>query len=313
MKSSRFILPRSLPPGGTIGIFSPSGAPDAAKVERGIARLTAKGYRCVVADYALGSHEYFSAPDEVRLTSFHAMLRDPAIDMMMMSRGGYGLSRIVHLIDWQAVAVSGKLFCGFSDFTAFNLAALKHCSFITLTGAGVATDFGEAEYLGEWADGHQFMAEHFFNVIGGNEDSVTVESDHPYAPSVIEGSIWGSNLSLLSHAVGTPLMPDIAGGILFVEEIAEEPYAIERMFLQLYHAGVLQTQRAVVLGQFSDCEPSSGRFAYTMAHVVKTLRQLLPCPVLTDLPFGHVAKKLCIPFGADATLTIRQDQYQLAY
>ena len=129
----------------------------------------------------------------------------------------------------------------------------------------------------------------------------------------ISGPIWGSNLSMLTHLVGTPFMPDIDGGIMFVEEIAEQPYAIERMLLQLFHAGILQRQKALLCADFTDCEPAAGRFPYSIAHVVDTLRTLLPFPVLTGLPFGHVAKKLTIPFGADATLAISDNAYTLSY
>ncbi len=313
MKSSRFALPRALPTGGTIGVFSPAGPPDAARVERGVARIEAQGYRCVLADDALGTYEYFSASDEVRLASFHKMLADPSIDMMMMTRGGYGLSRIVHRIDWQAVAQSKKLLCGFSDFTAINLAALSQANYLTFAGPGVATDFGEVSYSGQAADDHAFMEQYFWPAIRGEAIAVEVALMHPYAAQTVEGPIWGSNLSLVTHLIGTPLMPVVEDGILFLEEIAEKPYAVERMLLQLFHAGVLQTQRAIVIGQFSDCEPEPDKFPYSMEYVVRTLRERLACPVLTDLPFGHVARKFTIPFGADAQLVIADGRYTLYY
>lgn len=313
MISSRFTLPRALPVGGTIGVFSPAGPPNAERVNRGITRLEGAGYRCVLADAAIGAHEYFSATDEVRLASFHQMLADPAIDMMMMTRGGYGLSRLIHHIDWQAVAQSGKLLCGFSDFTAINLAALAKCGFVTLAGPGVATDFGDESYDGEVAEQHTFMERHFWPLAHGQLMRVEVNAEHRYAAQTIDGPLWGSNLSLLAHLVGTPFMPNVAGGILFLEEIDEKPYAVERMMLQLFHAGILQTQRAILIGDFSDCDPESGRFPYTMEYVLRTLRELVDCPVLTGLPFGHVARKLSIPFGADATLAIADQRYTLRF
>jgi len=313
MKSSRFSLPRLPPAGGTIGVFSPAGPPAAARVERGIARLESHGYRCVVASDAIANHEYFSAPDDVRLASFHSMLADPAIDMMMMTRGGYGISRIVHRIDWDAVAKSGKLLCGFSDFTVLNLAAVSKAGLVTLAGPGVATDFGEESYDGGIADDHAFMEAHFWPLIQGGAISVEVTADHEYPAQQIEAPLWGSNLSLLCHMVGTPFMPDISGGILFLEEIDEKPYAVERMILQLFHAGILQEQRAILVGDFSDCDPEIDRFPYSMDHVVRTLRRMVGCPVLTELPFGHVARKLTIPFGADATLTLADQRYTLSY
>jgi muramoyltetrapeptide carboxypeptidase len=313
MRSSRFRTPRPLPSGGTIGIFSPAGAPDPARVARGVAAIEARGYGCVVADDAIGSFEYFSAPDDVRLASFHALLARPDVDMLMMSRGGYGLSRIVHRIDWHAVAAANKTLCGFSDFTAINLAALSQSNLITIAGAGVATDFGDADPTPAIAADHAFMEAHFWPVVRGEADSVTVECDHPYATQTIAGPIWGSNLSLLCDLGGSRFIPDMAGGILFIEEIGEKPYTIERMFWQLFHAGILTRQRAVVLGDFTDSAPAIDRYPYDLAHVVKTLRALLPVPVLTDLPFGHVARKLALPYGADAVLDVRAGSYTLSY
>jgi muramoyltetrapeptide carboxypeptidase len=283
---------------------------------RGVARLESLGYRCVLAPHATDKHEYFSAPDAVRLADFNALLADPSIDMMMMSRGGYGLSRIVHRIDWPHVAASGKLLCGFSDFTAINLAALSQGSFVTIAGPGVATDFADDDE--KTVDAHAFMEAYFWPVargdsLGGALTTCTVDVDHPYAPQRIEGPIWGSNLSLLCDLGGSRFIPNIDGGILFIEEIGERPYTIERMFFQLYHAGILARQSAIVLGDFTECEPSADRFPYDMNYVVNTLRKLLPIPVLTALPFGHVAKKLSIPYGADARLDIADARYTLSF
>jgi muramoyltetrapeptide carboxypeptidase len=313
MRSSRLTQPRALQLGGKIGIFSPAGPPAPERVKYGIAALEAKGFRCQVADDAIGAYEYFSAPDAVRLQSFNKMLADPTIDMMMMTRGGYGLSRIVHRIDWEAVRRAGKILCGFSDFTAINLAAVARGNFITFAGPGAATDFGEAAYEGTAAVEHNFMEAHFWPVIHGEEISVDVESPHTYAAQQITGPIWGSNLSLLSHLVGTPFLPKIEGGILFLEEIGERPYAVERMILQLYHCGLLAKQQAILIGEFTDCKPEETRFPYSMEHVVNTLRRIVDCPVLEHFPFGHVARKLTIPFGADATLSIHESRYRVQY
>ncbi|MCE2724637.1 MAG: LD-carboxypeptidase [Burkholderiales bacterium] len=313
MKSSRYAIPRPLPRGAIIGVFSPAGPPVAERVQRGVSRIEALGYRCLLADDALGAYEYFSAPDDLRLASFNKLLADPKVDAMMMTRGGYGISRIVHRIDWEAVAKSGKVLCGFSDFTAINLAAIAKGNYVTLAGSGVATDFGDEIYEGQLADDHTFMEQHFWPILLGEPVEVDVALAHRYIAQTINGPIWGSNLSLVSDLVGTPFMPNIAGGILFLEEIGERPYAAERMIWQLFHAGILQKQCAILVGDFNDCEPEANRFPYSMSHVVNTLRGIVDCPVLTNFPFGHIARKLTIPFGADATLTIADGRYSVSF
>jgi muramoyltetrapeptide carboxypeptidase len=98
-----------------------------------------------------------------------------------------------------------------------------------------------------------------------------------------------------------------------LEEIGERPYAVERMILQLYHCGLLSKQQAILIGEFTDCKPEETRFPYSMEHVVNTLRRIVDCPVLEHFPFGHVARKLTIPFGADATLSIHESRYRVQY
>ena len=276
--------------------------------------LAARGFRVINATDTDKQWRYFAGTDEERLASFHTMLADPSIDAMMMVRGGYGWSRLLHRIDWNTVAASRKTFVGFSDFTAFNLAALALSNLITFAGPGAAIDFGGAEDSPETQADHAFMDAHCWPALAGEPVSAGPFNDSfTYRPRTISGPLWGSNLSLLTHLVGTPYLPNIDGGILFLEEIGEAPYAIERMLMQLFHAGILQKQKALILADFSDCTPEPDRFPYAMEHIVETMRELLPIPVLTGLPFGHVAKKLTLPYGAVATLSIAPGAFMLNY
>ena len=272
-----------------------------------MARLGAAGHRVVVPGQARAQWRYFAGTDEERLQGLHQLLDDPAIDILLAARGGYGITRILPGIDWARVGASGKVFSGFSDFTAFNCAALAQGGLATLHGPMLAIDFGDGEP-------DEFMRRHFEATLWGPEDSVTVDCDHGLPDRAIQGTLWGGNLSMLAHLVGTPYLPGIAGGILYVEEIAEEPYAIERLFLQLHHAGILARQGAILLGDFTDCIPKNpARYPYAMDEVVESLRAIAPCPVLTGLPFGHVARKLTLPFGMKALLALDAGRYTLSW
>lgn len=305
-------MPRPLLPGGTIGLFAPSGVINVARHEKSVAYLQSLGFKIVVAADAAAEYRYFAGTDVQRLASFHQMLADPTIDAMMMIRGGYGWSRLLHRIDWNLVASARKTMVGFSDFTALNLAALAKSRLITFAGPGAAIDFGGAEDAVEVQADHAFMEAHCWPALRGEPvHAGPFDSRHTYPSQTMTGPLWGNNLSLLAHLVGSPYLPANEGGILFLEEIDEQPYAIERMCLQLFHAGILQTQQAIILGDFTNCEPEAGRFPYSMEHVIETLRELLPIPVLTGLPFGHVAKKLTLPFGAPARLTIHEGGFSL--
>jgi muramoyltetrapeptide carboxypeptidase len=301
-------LPRAVPEPATIGVCAPSGRVDEATLAMGMAHLRDLGHRVVVPENTLHTWRYFAGSDEERLAGLHALLDDPAVDLVMAARGGYGLTRLLPRIDWSRVAASGKAFVGFSDFTAFNMAAFACANLVTFHGPMLSIDFGKAEP-------DNFMEQHFWMTLGREAHRIDdIACEHEYGVRRIDGTLWGGNLSLLAHLAGTPYFPAIDGGILYVEEIAEEPYAVERLFMQLYHAGVLSRQRALVLGDFSDCVPTNPiRYPYAMDEVVDTLRQLLPFPVLTELPFGHIARKATLPFGAPGTLSLRDGAYSLRF
>lgn len=311
---STYALPRPLPEGGTIGIVAPSGAVDLDALDRAAARLTERGYRVVVAPEVRETWRYFAGTDQQRAASFNRAAADPDVHMVMAARGGYGWSRILGAIDWGTVRSTRKLYSGFSDFTAFNLAALSQANLVTVHGPTAATDFGGLMGDDEQKADHAYMQDHFWRLLGGNTVVIEVNDAHPHAPQVLEGTLWGGNISLIAHLAGTPYLPFIEGGILFLEEISEEPYAIERMLLQLEYAGVLKRQRAIVLGQFYDCLPKNPlRYPYSLLEVVETLRERLGNPIVTNFPFGHVAEKAALPFGVQATLAINNDGYSLHY
>jgi muramoyltetrapeptide carboxypeptidase len=299
---------RKLPEPATIGVCALSGRVDDQELARGAGYLEDLGHKVVIAPQTEQKWRYFAGTDEERVAGLHALLDDDSIDMVVAARGGYGLSRLLARIDWNRVAESGKIFVGFSDFTAFNMAAYACANLVTFHGPMLTSDFA-AE------DPDTFAQQHFWLALSRASHHVDgIHCDHGYSPRRIEGRLWGGNLALITHLVGTPYFPSIDDGILYVEDISEEPYAIERMFLQLLHAGVLGRQRAILLGDFTHCTPEkTKRYPYSMDEVLEALRSWLPIPVLTGLPFGHVARKLTLPFGADATLSIGGSGYNLRF
>jgi muramoyltetrapeptide carboxypeptidase len=284
-----------------------SGSVDPAHLQEGAARLRELGHEVTVPAAANAAWRYFAGDDEARLRALDEVLSSDA-DVVLFARGGYGLSRILHRIDFSRVAASGKVFCGYSDVTAFSLAALAKANYVTYAGpvlAGVIpNDAATAE----------FVTNEFFDVLTNHSHVYPeCESDLDHGKQHIEGTLWGTNLAMVSHLVGTPFMPSIEDGILLIEDIAESPYRVERMLWQLKHAGILDRQRAIVLGQFTQCEPSPTlRYPYSMPEVIETLREMVACPVLTGFPFGHVAKKTTVPMGARARFAIDGTRYRLS-
>lgn len=291
----------------TIGIVAPSGAVDRAALDRSVSYLERRGHRAVVAPQSYTQWRYFAGQDAARLEALHAMLADPAIDLLMAARGGYGWTRLLDGVDFDLLAASDKTLVGFSDFTAFSLAALACAGCVTFAGPMAAPDFGGATVS-------DFTELNFWPLLGNATHRVELACEQSYPPQTLGGTIWGGNLSLIAHLAGTRFMPQIDGGILVVEDIAEEPYRVERMFYQLHHAGILGRQRALLLGDFENCVPTAiSRYPYTMAEVVETLRGLLPGPVLTGVPFGHVRDKITVPIGGECRVEIGAGRLALEF
>ena len=286
-----------------------SGSVDAERLQRGVARLAEHGVVHDAPAAALEQWQYFAGDDRHRLDALTAALQGAA-DVVLFARGGYGLSRLLAEIDWKAVAASGKVFCGYSDVTAFSLAAFAHERFVTFAGPVTAGEFAQTDDLAA----RDFSEAHFFGLLAASEyNYVPVTSDLDYGHQRIDGTLWGTNLAMITHLVGTPYMPVINDGILVLEDIGEAPYRVERMFWQLKHAGILDRQRAIVLGAFTDCEPAASmRYPYSMVEVLQTLREIAPCPVLTGFQFGHIPGKVTLPIGAPATLLVDGARYTMS-
>lgn len=286
------------------GFYAPSGVVvDEAAVDRATRRLLALGHRVVEDVSSRARHQRFAGDDDERLGAIGRMATRDDVDVAVAIRGGYGLSRLLHRIDFAALAHGRTRWLGHSDFTAFQLAALASTGMVTYSGPMVAYDFG-AETPSD------FTFDHCFAMLGGHEHVVDVELDGPTQQG-LEGVLWGGNLAMVAHLVGTRYLPDVEGGILFLEDVSEHPYRIERMLYQLVHAGILQRQRAVVLGRFTDYTLYPHDDGYDLPIVIAHLRAAIDVPVYTGLAVGHVRDKLTLPVGGRATLDARNGTARL--
>ncbi|MFM9433606.1 muramoyltetrapeptide carboxypeptidase [Janthinobacterium sp. CG_23.3] len=278
-----------------IAIVAPGGAPlDEAAVERGIARLRAQG--CTVHNYYDPKRKFqrFGGTEAGRLAQLNAAAADPDVQVVMALRGSYGISRILPEIDFAAMAASGKLFVGYSDFTAFHMGLMAHTGRASFAGPMFCDDFTRDEPV-------DFTLRQLWDCLAGPEHRVNAAAaGNPRVD--VRGKLWGGNLTMLVHLLGTPYMPEIDGGVLFVEDVNEHPYRVERMLLQLLHAGVIGRQKAVLLGDFSNYRLSAQDNGYDFDAMLDYVRARLPVPVLTGLEFGHVARRVTLPVGAQAHL-----------
>ncbi len=303
-----------------IYIYSPSGAVrDKDAFKRGVVRLQALGHEVELDADALSSHQRFAGDDETRLAAIHRAAASKA-DVALMSRGGYGLTRILPGIHYKKVAKAieqGMLFVGHSDFTAFQCAVLARTGAITWAGPALCEGFGvpgEPDDImcacfddlllgqGEGAGWRQHRDAIASKAGAGGKDAVAAPGKASFSGS--NAKLWGGNLTVLTSLLGTPYFPEIKGGMLFLEDVGEHPYRIERMLTQLLYSGVLARQKAIFLGQFTDFKLVPHDRGFKLQSVVDWLRMQVKVPVLTNLPYGHVATKVLLPVGASVNLTI---------
>jgi muramoyltetrapeptide carboxypeptidase len=288
-------------------LFSPSGVVARAPTLRLAARrLGGLGFQVHIDEAALARHQRFGGTDAVRLAALHRVAA-AAPSVAMATRGGYGLSRLLDGIDWALLAravAQGTRWVGHSDFTALQLALLAHTGAGSWAGPMATDDFGRAD-----ADGgvDEVTAGCFSEAMSGELEAVGFRTEAGFDGLQRRGPLWGGNLSMLCALLGTPHMPRssrVRNGILFLEDVNEHPYRVERMLLQLAQAGVLQSQRAVLLGDFGRVRASPLDRGYRLASAVRELRSRVDVPVITGLPFGHVATKVSLPVGRKVNLLV---------
>jgi muramoyltetrapeptide carboxypeptidase len=284
----------------TIAIIAPSGyAPNQANVTRAVERLQERGWTVKNLVDPNAKYQRFAADDAARLAQIYQAAEDREVDIVLALRGGYGLSRLLDQIDFARLAATKKRFVGFSDFTAFQLGLLAKADAISFAGPMINEDFGGEEL-------HEFSFDHFKQCLTQPDYHFNVAvNGSPISgnPTLqVQGTFWGGNLSILTHLVGTPFMPHIVDGILFIEDVNENPYRIERMILQLHHAGILAQQKALVLGHFTNYSSTDYDNGYGFDAMLAFLRQKLTVPILTGLPFGHCPDKVTLPIGSSVVL-----------
>ncbi|EAZ5300758.1 muramoyltetrapeptide carboxypeptidase [Salmonella enterica] len=274
---------------------------------RGVQRLTDAGHQVENDEVIRRRYQRFAGTDAERLADVNTLASLTSPDTIVMPvRGGYGASRLLDRIDWQALASRQQrdplLICGHSDFTAIQAGLLAQANIITFSGPMLAANFG-AETL------NTFTEQHFWLALRKAQFTVEWQGDGPQCD--VQGTLWGGNLAMLISLIGTPWMPTIDKGILVLEDVNEHPFRVERMLLQLEYAGILNRQSAIVLGSFSGAAPNEYDAGYSLESVYAFLRSRLSVPLITGLDFGHEQRTVTLPIGANATLKNTRQGTQL--
>nr|WP_106182824.1 muramoyltetrapeptide carboxypeptidase [Candidatus Pandoraea novymonadis] len=289
-------------------LIAPSGyAPDLEVAIRGIKVLRRLGFS--VANLAVIERRYLrfagTLSERVDEINYLAKGEHPLPDVILMMRGGYGASQLLEWLDYQGLdrcmnKHGPVMLVGHSDFTALQMALLARAKITTFAGPMLLSDFG-AKVVSN------FTLSHFQSMLNYPEHTVRWVTD-AWQDLNEAGLLWGGNLSVLVNLVGTPFFPKIDGGILFLEEVNESLFRIERMLYQLHLSGILCRQKAIIFGQFTECRVSDYDNGYEILTMIDHLRSLIRIPIVTRLPFGHVYDKLTLPVGGHAQLKVEGAQ-----
>lgn len=296
----RSIRPFALRPSDRVAVVAPAGpVRDREALDRGLARWRRYGWRPVVMPHALERHGYLAGDDEARAADLQRALEDPDLRAIVCARGGYGVMRILDRIDWEPLRSDPKPIVGYSDITALLAAAHAETGLVGLHGPMVAVS--RAHALGPACEALQrrLLTE------TGRPPGLPADPEHlPHVlrPGVAEGRLVGGNLSLVCASMGTPWQIDPRGALLFLEDVGEAPYRLDRMLTQLRLAGVLQVAAGIVLGDFhlENTPPAS-----VQGEVVAVLEDRLGdlrIPVAHGFPFGHRPRSWTLPYGGLARL-----------
>jgi muramoyltetrapeptide carboxypeptidase len=291
------IIPPFLRAGDTIGITCPAGYMPLEKAQTCIDTLPTWGYRVRVGQ-TLGSSSdnYFSGTDDERIADVQQMLDDPEIKAILCGRGGYGLSRIVDRIDFTRFRQSPKWIIGFSDITLLHTHILARYGVATLH-APMAGAFNEGGATGPGVDSLR-------RILTGEPLSYGAPA-HPFSrPGTASGSLIGGNLALLAHSIGSPSEPDTRGAILFLEDVGEYLYNIDRMLRQLQRAGKLDHLAGLLIGGFTELKDTTRPFGASVNEIIRDVIGDSSYPVAFDFPVSHGKENVALKIGVGYRLRV---------
>ena len=293
MSKLEILKPKQLQKGDTIAIISPSGSiPYPEKFERAKKHFEAEGYKVLIYPHARNKAGYLAGSDEERLSDLMEAFSNLDVTMILTSRGGYGATRYLDQINYDIICSNPKIFVGYSDITALHSAIFKNTGLVTFHGPFALQDFG-----GETVD--EYTEKSFWNTISGNKEIENVFDYTPIYGGKTTGQLVGGNLTVLTCLIGTEFLPDFKGKILFLEDVQEPLYKLDRMLTQLRLSGVFDEIGGLLIGKFSDIGENQAEQEKLAIDLVKDLTQSLNIPVGYGFSASHLTQKATLPLNVE--------------
>ncbi|MEM1214822.1 MAG: LD-carboxypeptidase [Bacteroidota bacterium] len=302
---ARLRRPERLRRGDAVGLITPASFISDDSLQKAVTNLESLGLKVVMGQHLRDRYGSLAGTDAQRLSDLHQFFADPKIKGIWCARGGYGTPRLLEQIDYRLVKLNPKVFIGYSDITALLNAFWERSQLVSFHGPVGASTF--TDYTREQVQRTLFEPSHPLVIAPPAVQLDEAQTDSAYEPQTIRGGtatgpLVGGNLSLLASSVGTTYAPDVRGKLLFIEDIGEKPYRIDRMLTTLRQAWPLEKAAGIVLGIFNDCEAKAGTFSLTLQQTLRDRLGDLPIPIAYGLPIGHIDNMCTLPVGVPARL-----------
>jgi muramoyltetrapeptide carboxypeptidase len=294
---------RRIQKGGKLGVIAPGFQPNPDKLQKGIDYLTKLGYAVKRGKSLTAKHGYLAGDDNLRIDDLHSMFSDPEIDGIICARGGWGCLRLLDKLDYDMINQNPKLLVGYSDITTLQLALWQKAGIPSLSGPMAAVEMG-GEIL-------EFTEKHFWGQINNRHPEYTINFKDTetiiWQSGQAEGRLLGGCLSIVASQLGTGFSPNYRDSILFLEEVGEKPYRVDRSLAQLKQAGIFNQINGLILGNFIDCvDENDDQESFSIEEVLQDYFGNSHYPVLFNFPYGHGMKKVSMPVGVLSKLDTAQ-------
>jgi muramoyltetrapeptide carboxypeptidase len=308
----KLIKPKRLKKGDTIGMISPGSHISDEELEKAVIRMEELGFQVKLSKNVSAKRGFNAGTDEQRLNDLHSMFSDKQVDGIWCTRGGYGCSRLLPKINYNLIKRNPKVLIGYSDITALNQGIFQKTGMVCFHGPVGASEL--TEYNKQHITNILLEPKEKYSILL-SEENLQTESDHykieVIRPGKMKGPLIGGNLSLLAALAGTPYNFDAKGKIVFIEDVGEKPYRIDRMLTTIRQACNLKAASGIILGIFEDCQPGENDLSLSLMETLRDRLRDLDVPVIYGLSFGHIMNQCIFPLGVKAELDTGQQSINL--
>jgi muramoyltetrapeptide carboxypeptidase len=310
----KLLKPPRLKKGDVIGLIAPSGYTTDAAIEKAVGNIESLGYRVKLGANLRASFGNYAGTAQQRLDDLHAAFADPEVNAIWAIRGGSGGISLLAGLDYALIRAHPKIFLGYSDITALHLAMYRHAGLVTFHGpvaASTLSDYASEQLLAVLADPQPRTVIPMSSANAYRALTEPVYTARTIHAGVASGVIMGGNLSMVAALAGTPYAAEIAGALLFLEDVNEAPYRIDRWMTQLDLAGGLKNAAAVIIGICENCGPGHEDQSLTLDQTLALHLDPLTIPAVTGYSIGHIRNQCTLPIGIQATLDTQRQTITL--